>query len=183
MNAGGRDHSAGRRVADNPKRGAMGLMIVRHKVKDYAAWRRHSTRLPTSRGRPGPSDPRVYRSADDEDEIVIIFDARDTKMAKEFAGSHDLKETMIKVGVADTRRSSSSKTPDRVGGPERPRTSKGPAVRRAQKRRLAQAKRFQPPAPSRGARRREQSASASPISIIATWGTEQAYCRSERLSQ
>jgi hypothetical protein len=47
------------------------------------------------------SNPRVLHSADDKSEIVIIFDATDTKKAKEFATSSDLKEVMTKAGVID----------------------------------------------------------------------------------
>ena len=35
-------------------------------------------------------------------EIVVVFDTEDTKKAKDFAASADLKEVMIKAGVLDT---------------------------------------------------------------------------------
>ena len=35
-------------------------------------------------------------------EIVVVFDTEDTRMAKAFAASADLKEAMIKAGVLDT---------------------------------------------------------------------------------
>ena len=35
-------------------------------------------------------------------EIVVVFDTEDTKKAKEFAASADLKEAMEKAGVLDT---------------------------------------------------------------------------------
>jgi hypothetical protein len=47
----------------------------------------------------GITHPRVLRSADDKNEITIIFDDMDTKKAKEFASSQDLKDTMTKAGV------------------------------------------------------------------------------------
>jgi hypothetical protein len=40
----------------------------------------------------GLSNPCVCRSADDKSEIVILLDTKDTKMAKDFAASPDLKE-------------------------------------------------------------------------------------------
>ena len=43
----------------------------------------------------------MLRSADDKNELVVIFDDMDTKKAKEFAASPDLKETMKKAGVTD----------------------------------------------------------------------------------
>ena len=33
---------------------------------------------------------------------MVVFDTEDTKMAKDFAASADLKEAMIKAGVLDT---------------------------------------------------------------------------------
>jgi hypothetical protein len=35
-------------------------------------------------------------------EIVVVIDTEDTKKAKEFAASADLKEAMMKAGVLDT---------------------------------------------------------------------------------
>jgi hypothetical protein len=51
----------------------------------------------------GLINPRVYHSADNnKSEIVVVFDTDDTKKAKDFAASADLKEAMIKAGVLDT---------------------------------------------------------------------------------
>jgi hypothetical protein len=51
----------------------------------------------------GLINPRVYHSADsNKSEIVVVFDTEDTKKAKDFADSADLKEAMIKAGVLDT---------------------------------------------------------------------------------
>jgi len=48
----------------------------------------------------GLSNPRVYHSADsNKTEIVVVFDTKDTKMAKDFAASAGLKEEMTKAGV------------------------------------------------------------------------------------
>ena len=79
----------------------MGMLIVRHKVKDYAKWRPLFDGHVAKQKAAGLSHPRVLRSADDKSEIVIIFDDMDTKKAKEFAGSADLKETMMKAGAVD----------------------------------------------------------------------------------
>src|SRR6266581_1753863 len=51
----------------------------------------------------GLINPRVYHSADsNKSEIVVVFDTEDTKKAKDFAASADLKGAMIKAGVLDT---------------------------------------------------------------------------------
>jgi hypothetical protein len=83
-----------------PKEEAMGMMIVRHKVKDYGQWRPIFDGHAETQKAAGLSNPRVYHSADsDKSEIVVVFDTKDTKMAKDFAASPDLKEAMMKAGV------------------------------------------------------------------------------------
>ena len=79
----------------------MGMMIVRHKLKDYGKWRPEFDNHAAKQKAAGLSHPRVLRSADDPNEIVIVFDTADTKKAREFANSPDLKETMRKSGVTD----------------------------------------------------------------------------------
>ncbi len=79
----------------------MGMMIVRHKVNDYAKWRPMFDAHIAKQKAAGLTHPRVLRSADDKNELVIIFDDMDTKKAKDFAASADLKETMMKAGVSD----------------------------------------------------------------------------------
>jgi hypothetical protein len=85
------------------RRNTMGMMIVRHKVKDYGQWRPMFDAHVEAQRAAGLINPRVYHSADsNKSEIVIVFDTEDTKMAKEFAASADLKEAMMKAGVLDT---------------------------------------------------------------------------------
>ena len=81
----------------------MGMMIVRHKVRDYGEWRPIFDGHVEMQRIAGLINPRVYHSADsDKSEIVVVFDTKDTKMAKDFAASTDLKEAMMKAGVLDT---------------------------------------------------------------------------------
>ena len=79
----------------------MGMMIVRHKVADYGKWRPMFDAHVQKQKAAGLTHPRVLRSADDKNELVIIFDDMDTKKARDFAASADLKETMTKAGVVD----------------------------------------------------------------------------------
>ena len=81
----------------------MGMMIIRHKVRDYGQWRPVFDAHAGMQRAAGLTNPRVYHSADsNKSEIVVVFDTKDTKLAKEFAGSADLKEAMMKAGVEDT---------------------------------------------------------------------------------
>ncbi len=79
----------------------MSIGIVRHKVKDYAKWRSVFDADEKRRQASGLTNPRVYRSADDKSEIVMIFDIEDMKKAKAFVASPDLKDTMVAAGVVD----------------------------------------------------------------------------------
>ena len=73
----------------------MGMMIVRHKVGDCGQWRPVFYNHTDMQRAAGLTNPRVYHSADsNKREIVVVFDTEDTKKAKGFAASADLKEAM-----------------------------------------------------------------------------------------
>jgi len=79
----------------------MGLVIVRHKVKDFATWKKAFDAHAGAQKASGLTNPRVYRSADDGNETVVLFDAADMSKAKAFGASPDLKSTMQAAGVID----------------------------------------------------------------------------------
>jgi hypothetical protein len=80
---------------------AMGTLVIRHKVKQYSKWRPWFDQHAMAQRSAGLTNPRVFRSPDDENEVVILFDTDDTKRAKDFVASPNLKETMAKAGVTD----------------------------------------------------------------------------------
>ncbi|HAH64473.1 MAG TPA: cyclase [Rhizobiales bacterium] len=89
-------------LSGKQKEGTMGMMIIRHKVRDYGQWRPIFDRHTEMQKAAGLSNPRVYHSADsNKSEIVVVFDTKDTEMAKDFAASADLKEAMTEAGVVD----------------------------------------------------------------------------------
>jgi len=78
------------------------MIIVRHKVKDYAKWRPLSTAHVESRRRRVFTHPRIMRSADELRRDCDQFDEMDMKKAKAFADFRRIsKETMMKAGVVD----------------------------------------------------------------------------------
>jgi hypothetical protein len=91
---------AARRLS-KARRIAMPLLVIRHKVKDYAAWRKIFDGHKQVQTAAGLSNPRVYRSADDANEVVVLMDAADIGKAKQFGASADLKSTMQTAGVVD----------------------------------------------------------------------------------
>jgi hypothetical protein len=80
----------------------MGMLIIRHKVKNYSKWRPAFDRHAGAQKSAGLTNPRVFRSSDDKNEVIILFDTEDTKRAKDFVASPDLRETMAKAGVMDS---------------------------------------------------------------------------------
>jgi len=75
------------------------VMMVRHQVADYPKWREVFDDQEAVRQSSGLDNVRVYQSADNPDEIVILLDAADLEKARAFAGSEELKARMIDAGV------------------------------------------------------------------------------------
>ena len=77
------------------------FVLVRHKVRDYSEWKRgYDAHLP-KRTEAGLTEKQLLRGANDPNEVVIIFEAKDHNRAKTFVESVDLRETMQKLGVVD----------------------------------------------------------------------------------
>jgi hypothetical protein len=87
-----------------------GRLIVRHKVRDFAARKKAFDGHASAQRAAGLTNPHVYRSTDDRNETVIEFDMRDIVAAKKFATSADLKSTMAPAGVFDQPTMHFSKT-------------------------------------------------------------------------
>jgi hypothetical protein len=80
---------------------AMPMIIVRHKVKDYAAWKKVFDADKPNQTAAGLSNARLFRSDGDASEVVILMDAASVDKAKMFAASPDLKAAMQSAGVVD----------------------------------------------------------------------------------
>lgn len=80
----------------------MSKMIARMKVKDYDAWRQSFDTGRSRREAVGLANARVFRSAEDGNEIMLVFDVTDIGKAKEFAASPDRKALMERSGVIGT---------------------------------------------------------------------------------
>ena len=79
----------------------LNYMLVRHKVKDFDAWKRiYDAHLP-KRSDAGITEKYLFRGEKDMNEVIILFEARDLVLARKFAESTDLRETMEKAGVID----------------------------------------------------------------------------------
>ena len=77
------------------------FMLLRHKVRDFKSWKAgYDAHLP-KRVEAGFTEKYLLRSSDDPNEVVMLFEARDTSRAKAFAASAELREKMQEVGVVD----------------------------------------------------------------------------------
>jgi uncharacterized protein YeaO (DUF488 family) len=77
------------------------FLLVRHKVRDFSEWKRgYDAHLP-KRAQAGLSEKHLLRGANNSNEVILLFEAKDLNRAKAFAESADLRETMQKAGVLD----------------------------------------------------------------------------------
>jgi hypothetical protein len=78
-----------------------GFMLVRHKVKDFATWKKGYDAHAPKRVEAGLTEKYLLRGTQAPNEVVILFEAQDINRAQAFAESADLRETMQRVGVID----------------------------------------------------------------------------------
>jgi hypothetical protein len=74
-------------------------LLTQHRVQNYDVWRPHFDLHEQTRKAHGITNPRVYRNANDHNDLVLLFDVDDIERAKEFGQSQDLRSTMEKAGV------------------------------------------------------------------------------------
>jgi heme-degrading monooxygenase HmoA len=77
----------------------MPYVLIRHKVQDYAAWKSAFDEHSGTRQAAGSKGGYLMRSADDPNELVIIFEWDDLDKARQFTSSDDLRQTMERAGV------------------------------------------------------------------------------------
>jgi hypothetical protein len=74
-------------------------LTIHHKVTDYTAWRKGYDAHEQSRRSAGLTNGRVFRSAEDPNDVVVLQDCADVAKARTWVGSEDLKAAMQKSGV------------------------------------------------------------------------------------
>ena len=77
----------------------MSTLTFHIKVKDYAAWRPYYDAFEKTRVAAGVTNGRVFRKAEDANDILILFDIADVSKARAFLTSNELKAQMQKGGV------------------------------------------------------------------------------------
>ena len=78
-------------------------MVVCHKVRDYAQWKRTFDKYIENFSRKyGLGNVWVRRNADDANELIISTTVDDLARAREFAKSAELKDAMKEAGAIGT---------------------------------------------------------------------------------
>ena len=74
-------------------------LTVHFKVKDFNAWRTSYNGHEKDRVSAGITNSRVFRSADDSNDVLILQDVADVAKARTWLGSSEMKTAMEKSGV------------------------------------------------------------------------------------
>jgi hypothetical protein len=77
----------------------MGVVMFHSKVKDFSSWKKTFDANDTFRKGAGISNARVFRSAENGAEVVVLMDFQDLAKAKQFSKSTELKAKMTEAGV------------------------------------------------------------------------------------
>ena len=74
-------------------------LTIHLKVKDYAIWRTGYDGREKSRFSAGITNGRVFRRAEDQNDVVILQDVADVAKARTWLASDEMKAAMEKGGV------------------------------------------------------------------------------------
>jgi quinol monooxygenase YgiN len=77
----------------------MAGMLVQHKVKDFANWKKVYDSQAALRASSGELSDQIYRDASDQNKLILIFKWNSVENAQKFAQSPELKAAMEKAGV------------------------------------------------------------------------------------
>lgn len=77
------------------------FMLVRHKVRDFNSWKAGYDAHQPVRVEAGLAEQYLLHSADDRNEVIMLFAVQDLARAKTFAASVELRDKMQEVGVVD----------------------------------------------------------------------------------
>lgn len=77
----------------------MANLLVHHKVQDYNKWKPFFDEHSSFRAQNGSKGGKVFRNANDPNDLFILFEWDSVENIQKFAQSDNLKETMAKAGV------------------------------------------------------------------------------------
>jgi quinol monooxygenase YgiN len=74
-------------------------IIIKRKLKDYAAWKKVVSELDGSRKSHGSRGATVYRSAKDPNEVYLVFDWEDAKPYMNYLNLPEVKKALADTGT------------------------------------------------------------------------------------
>lgn len=77
----------------------MATMFARHRVKDFASWKKRYDEFDSERKGMGVTGHGVYQADGDPNDVTVYHEFESVAAAKTFAGSARLKEVMEEAGV------------------------------------------------------------------------------------
>jgi hypothetical protein len=77
----------------------MVILVVQHRVRDYAAWKTVFDEHEGVRRRHGATAHWLYRAPDDPDDVVVAVEFPTSEAARGFLDDPSLRETMARAGV------------------------------------------------------------------------------------
>jgi len=77
----------------------MASMLIQHKVKDFAAWKKVFDSVAAMRKSGGELSAQVFRDANDPNKLTVLNKWDSLANAQKFAQSPELKAAMEKAGV------------------------------------------------------------------------------------
>ena len=80
----------------------MGMIVIHHKVKEFASWKSGYDKHAGIRKAAGLNHDHVLQSVDDPNTVTVVMDFANLAKAKAFAASADLKTVMKAAGVVGT---------------------------------------------------------------------------------
>ena len=79
----------------------MPCLLIRHRVADYPTWKAVFDEHESTRRANGSRGGRLFRSAIDPHEVLLLLEWDDLDRARLFADADDLREVMTRAGVMD----------------------------------------------------------------------------------
>jgi heme-degrading monooxygenase HmoA len=76
-------------------------ILVRHKVRDFASWKKVFDEHGATRKASGSKGGFVFRNGSDKNEVFVLLEWSDLDKAKRFVESQDLKAAMDRAGVLE----------------------------------------------------------------------------------
>jgi len=77
----------------------MAGMLVQHKVKDFAEWKKVYDSVANFRKSSGELSDQIFHDASDPNKLILVFKWNSVANAQKFAQSPELKAAMEKAGV------------------------------------------------------------------------------------